>query len=1190
MNVIQIIKTSSRLRKVLAGVLIFFIIFSIVGFFVLPPVLKSVLTRKLSETLHREVTIGEIKINPFALSMDVKGFAVKDRVSSERLFSFEELYLNIQSISLLKRGLILKELRLVRPYIHIIRNEDMSYNFSDLIKNDKASSSSKPLRFSLNNIRIINGSLDFLDGPKHTRHEAKDINLTIPFVSDLPYYVDTFEQPSFEAKVNGHPVSFKGRTKPFANSHETIIDLDVKDLDIPYYLAYAPFKMNFKLPSGHIDVKTSISYVQYRDRAPSLTVRGGLAFKEVKILDESDGPLINLPLVEISVAPSDLMSRKIHLAKVSIHSPEVTVTRDKAGRLNMQSLIPAKKEESVQRKQEQTSSAIDIDEIDLSGGKIPVSDSMKKRVFSTTLEPVDLKVTHFSNEPGKKSSAALSFRTESNETMKLTGDFSLSPLSAEGTVEVRQIALKKYSPYYSEQILFGIEEGSLDLFTRFTFSGPENEPETRLSATEATVRSLRLKKEEEKEDFLRLPEVSIKGGDIDLAKKEIVVEDLSTQKGVLAVKRMKDGKVNVETLFPPSPEVKKGAGHIRKGKGKEEKEWRVMMKNISAENYEVKVEDFSLSQPVKLHAGQINLKGENISNAKNSKGKASLALTINKKGSVSAAGSIGLNPMSAKLRLNCRSVDILPVQPYFTDKIKIILTGGRVSAKGSLDLGYSQDRGLKANYKGEASVTKFSSLDRTNSDDFLKWDNLYFSGIDAGYNPLSVSIKEIALTDFYSRLVINKDGSVNVQGVVEEESAKPAGSTLQQPQNAPASGKNQPQKQITIDKVTLQGGTINFTDRHIEPSYSANLLEIGGRISGLSSKEETLADVDLRGKLENYAPLEIKGKINPLREDLFVDLSADFKDMDLSSLTPYSGRYVGYTIQKGKLAFTLKYLIVKRKLDSQNNIFFDQLTLGDRVESPEATKLPVKLAIALLKNRKGEISLDVPVTGNIDDPKFSLGRIILKILVNILVKAATSPFSLLGKLFGGGEELGYLEFDYGSHDISEPGQKKLDTLIKALHDRPSLKLDIEGFDDIEKDREGLRQSLFHKKIKAQKLKALVKEGLAPVPVEEVKIGPEEYPKYLKMAYKAEKFPKPRNIIGMAKDLPTAEMEKLMLTHIVVTDDDLRQLASQRALKAKDYILKSGQIEPARVFLVEPKSLQPEKKEKLKESRVDFKLK
>jgi hypothetical protein len=351
-----------------------------------------------------------------------------------------------------------------------------------------------------------------------------------------------------------------------------------------------------------------------------------------------------------------------------------------------------------------------------------------------------------------------------------------------------------------------------------------------------------------------------------------------------------------------------------------------------------------------------------------------------------------------------------------------------------------------------------------------------------------------------------------------------------------------------------------------------------------------MAEVDLRGKLENYAPLEITGKINPLRNDLFVDLKIDFKDMDLSPLTPYSGRYAGYTIEKGKLFLSLKYLIVKRKLDASNNVFLDQFTFGGSVDSPDATKLPVRLAVALLKNRKGEISLDLPVSGSLDDPKFSIWGVVIKIIVNLLVKAATSPFALLGAIFGGGEELSYVEFNFGKDAPDGPAEAKIKTLVKALHDRPALKLEIAGHVDVEKDREALRRIMFDRKVRSQKLKDLVKKGGEAPSLDNVVVDAKEYPEFLKKAYREEKFPKPRNFIGMVKDLPVPEMEKLMYAHLQVTDDDLRLLAQRRARAVKDYLVASQQVEPERVFLVEPKALAPEKKEKQRDSRVVFVLK
>jgi Domain of Unknown Function (DUF748) len=1187
------LRSSHAAKKTFLWALIALVIFTLVGFFAVPPILKSVLIKKLSEGLHRQVSIQQVKVNPFMLSVTLKGFLVKEKNGRDAFISFDELYLNLQSISVFKRGPVLSEIKLTRPYVNIVRNEDSSYNFSDLMESKPKKEGGKS-RFSLNNIQILNGGVDFLDGPKHTAHKVRDININIPFISSLPYYADRYVQPFFAAKVNDTPVSFKGETKPFKDSLETHLDINIKDLDIPFYMAYSPVRMHFRMSSGLLDINTQVSYTQYKDRPPSLNLTGDVAFKKIKVVDLKENPLVSVPAFEISFAPSDLIAKKIHLAKVMVQSPELNIYRDRSAKINLLDLLPEKGPEGKTPDKETTPLSLDADHIRVADGKIEFSD-FKSIPFKSRLEMIEIGIDNLSTAKDKKAKAHLSLQTESKESVKLESDFSINPLLSEGVLELDKIQLKKYAPYYSQNVLFDVREGGLDLSTKYIFKKTEKESEIRLEELAAALTSLKLRKRDEKDDFLNIPVASLKNTSVDLTKREVTVGAVSTQKGTINLKRSSDGKLNIQSLVPAS-----GTSDKKPVKTKKGQEMLVTLKNISVERYTVKMEDSTPQEPVNLAAERITFRGTNLSTAKNAKGRASLSFLLNKKGSVSTNGSVSMNPPSAHMKLNVKGVEIGPFQSYFTDRFRIIITQGDIALNGTVSAGYSKDGIMKASYKGEASVNNFASLNKANAEEFLKWKSLYFGGMDATYNPLYVNIAQVALTDFYSRIIINKDGSINLQQVMQEKGGGKMQNTPEATQQKPvevaakppAAGPTQKSaKLIKIETVTFQGGTINFSDNHIQPHYSSNFLEIGGKVSGLSSEENKFADVDLRGKLENYAPLEITGKINPLRDDLYVDLKINFKDMDLSPLTPYAGRYLGYTIQKGVLSLNLRYLIVKKKLDSQNNILLDQFTLGDSVASPQATKLPVKLAIALLKNRNGEIDLDIPVSGYIDDPKFSMGRIIIKILVNLLVKAATSPFALLGAIFGGGgDQLSYVEFDYGSYDLGVQDVKKLDNLIKALFDRPGLTLEIEGHVDVEKDREGLRQYIFNKKVKAQKLKDLIKEGQPAVPVDKVTIGKEEYEKYLTLAYKAEKFPKPRTWLGFTKSLPVPEMEKLMLTHIEIKDDDLRQLASRRALTVKDYIIKSGKVTADRVFLIEPKSLTPEKKEKLKNSRVDFRLK
>jgi outer membrane protein OmpA-like peptidoglycan-associated protein len=310
----------------------------------------------------------------------------------------------------------------------------------------------------------------------------------------------------------------------------------------------------------------------------------------------------------------------------------------------------------------------------------------------------------------------------------------------------------------------------------------------------------------------------------------------------------------------------------------------------------------------------------------------------------------------------------------------------------------------------------------------------------------------------------------------------------------------------------------------------------------------------------------------------------------MSPFTPYSVKYVGYGIEKGKLSFNVKYKLENRKLEAQNQIILNQLTFGERVESPTATKLPVLLAVALLKDRNGVIDVNLPVSGSLDDPQFSVGGIVLRLVINMITRAVTAPFTLIASMFGSGgsgEELSFVEFDYGSAALSGAAEAKIKTLATAMNNRPALKLEISARVDPVNDMEGLRKLTLERKLKAQKLKELARRGAAPASVDEVQIGAEEYERYLKAAYGVETFPKPRNVIGLAKDLPRAEMEALMLKHIQLSDDDLRDLAQRRADTVRDRLFSTGQIGSDRVFMVAAKTGAADGK--AKSSRVDFSL-
>jgi hypothetical protein len=284
---------------------------------------------------------------------------------------------------------------------------------------------------------------------------------------------------------------------------------------------------------------------------------------------------------------------------------------------------------------------------------------------------------------------------------------------------------------------------------------------------------------------------------------------------------------------------------------------------------------------------------------------------------------------------------------------------------------------------------------------------------------------------------------------------------------------------------------------------------------------------------------------------------------------------VGRTISQGKLTVKTDYHIEHETLKANHDILIDQFNFGRDVESPDDMGLPVDLAVALLKDRSGQIHINLPVSGDMDNPEFSIGGIVLQAFVNLIVKAATSPFTLLGSLFEG-ENPDHLAFEPGSAKLTPETTAKLDALAKVLYDRPALKLEISGYADPTADTPALAEILFRRKLQAQKALELADEGQASPPLEDIVIAPEEYEDLLQAAYEAETFKKPTNFIGMEKTLPPAEAEAMIRQHIAVGPTELEDLAYGRAQAVQGYLLASGQVDAARVFLVKPdNALAPE---------------
>lgn len=1226
----------------LLGIALVLTLYTIAGFWVLPHVVKSLLEEHLSRTLDRRVSIEKVRINPYELAFSIQGFTVRDQNATAVFLAFDELYAVVQGGSLVERAPILREVRLSGPYVNISRKADGRFNFTDLLEAPGAApealpqkvpeSASKPdsntsqessaaspgktqdFRFSIHNLQISNGTVDYFDEAKGEHQRIANLGLELPLVSCLGETPEGGVHLTLKAKLNESPLSVVARGKPFVANPEWSVEVELRALNILDYLAYLPSQLGVKVGSGWVDANATLTYAQ-TDGGPVLNIAGDASLSGFDAVDRHEANLIRLPLVKIGLESFEPLAGKLHLSRILIQSPDLTLSRHKDGTLNVQKLVTA----GTSQAQEDNGSEpepgfqVAIDAVEIAGGRVGVTDQAVEPTFHASLEKVDLSLREFTNTPGSRAAIKLEARTGDNETIGIEGSLSPDPLAWEGRVNLSGLMLARYAPYYQKQILFEVLDGRLGLASTLRVAASGKEGGLSVTDLVSSLTSLKLKKPDEPESFLEIPELQIQGVTLNPAEKAVTIAELSSQTAKLNAIRDDKGGFNLQQLIAAPPQEVSQTADEPASSEPVPSLWKVLLQKLAVQDFAIRFEDRTRSEPTTFLVDQIKVEGRDLSVDEESKPHFTLSCRVNEGGTVQAEGDLKTAPLFADLKLTLKDLDLPPVQPYLPPDIKVKVTAGKVSSSGRLMLGIPKDGDFNASYVGDLSLSDFSSVDTLAGEDFLKWKNLEVKGLDAGTHPLRAGIKRLDWRSFFTRIAISPEGKINVLqmlgGETEVKGSGSAGATAKTPATADSAatkGRGTPGREaeiprrqpptsapaaITIDQIALQGGTIAFSDNLIKPNVHAQMLDVSGTISGLSSQKDMRADVNLRGKLYNSSPLEITGKLRPFPDNLFADLSVTFKNIDMTRWDPYARKYVGYTLEKGNLQLELKYLLAKRKLDSQNHIVLDRLTLGEKVESPEATTLPVKFALSLLQDRNGRIALGIPVSGDLDDPQFSLGSTILAFLKNLAMKAITAPFTLLGALLPEGVgDVDRLEMSDAGGTIPDASVKKLETLAKVLEDRPNLEVDIQGTIHREKGMELLRQELFLKKLKAQKLKELMKRGGASVALDQVTIAPDESDKYLKLAYD-EEFPKEGlDRIRFFKKTPAEEMKTRLLSTIQVTDEDLRALAYEWGLKVKEYLAAAGKIEPRRLFLLEPALTGAADQAKAKGNGVDLKLK
>jgi hypothetical protein len=1241
---------------------IVFLVFSAFLFFVGPPVVKSFVAKKIGEEIGRKVDFGAVNINPFALSATISNIAIYEAgQQQEKTLAIDELYVDVSLASVGRFAPVINEIRVTQPVVRVIRIGENNFNFSDIINTilAKPKASDAPARFSLNNIHIHQGRIDYDDRVLKSRHTISELDLFIPFISNLPHDVEIFISPAFSAKVDGTPLAIKAKSKPFTTSRDTSVQINLDGLSLPAYMPFVPVQLKFKLASALLDTRLNVDF-QQNASTKNIVISGDASVRKLQLQEKSGVPLVQWDKLSVALDRVEPFNNLVRLREIKLERPDMQVMRLQDGSLN---LLHAFELPATAQKDKASNSASAtpssqptaakpkpfiflLASAEIMNGRINWQDSTTDPAFGPAalmIKRLDASLSKFSTEGNTPANLNIKLETEAGEILSHQGSLMLNGNSMQGDLQITALQPQHLRPYFAPVFAAGLEDTLLDAKLPYQLTWPETGVNLVLTNASAHLRNLQVKLPKEKDSSITAKDVSLDGFQFDLAKQIAALDGIVVDTAKIKIKRNATGEIDLMAMLAGNRHATKktttNPGTLAKPSA-----WQASLKQLKIQQSDIQFSDAKVAsqnggKPAVQQLSNVDLTLENIAlmteAATATPSPLTLKLSHNKRGNLNANGTLTLRPLGVNLKIDSKKLAVTAFQPYFADQINAVFTDGNLSTKGKLMVQLPERRPLRASYIGSINLADIHTLDKINGDDFMRWKSLYIGDINTQINtqknPLAVSLGNIALSDFYARVIVNADGHINLQDIATKNGqGQPTSTSLTQttpatdnsleavavelPASAVTASANVAASNISsavapaqtagealatqnasikplirIGQITLQGGNIYFSDNFIKPNYSANLTGLTGSVSKVASDGPTPADLVMNGKIDDDATLEVIGKINPLGAQLFLDLAAKVRGIELTRLTPYAAKYAGYSITKGKLSVDVKYHIENGQLNAKNNIFLDQLTFGDKVDSPDALKLPVLLAVALLKNSRGEIDINLPISGSLSDPKFRIGGIIFKVFINLITKAIISPFSLLASAFGGGDELGYVEFAPGISNLTAEAQTKLATLAKALNDKPALKLEIIGRVDPVTDRDGARRAYVTQKIKAQKIRSLKSDGASFI-LEEVTVTPEEYPKFLEQAYKAEKFSKPRNFIGILKSLPPKEMENLMIVNAPIGENELKALAERRALLVKRHLEEQGKVANGRMFLVAPKLTAEGIKDKGKPNRVDFTLK
>ncbi len=1030
---------------------------------IVPPILKSQLVKAASAELGRKLTVGEIEFKPWTLELTLRDLAIATQDGTSAQLAIKRIYVDAELESLLELAPVVQSLVVDEPTVHLRHLGGGAYDIDDILARLAAAPKkpdAKPLHFALFNLSVNKGSADVDDQTAGRVHTLRGLNLRLPFLSNLRSRRTITVKPELAFVLNGSRFQSSASSIPFAASRDTDARVHIQAMDLTPYLAYVPRSIPVRLHKAVLDAELELQFAQLPK--PQLIVRGQAQLSGVAMTDSAGQPLLEFDKLTVVLDQLRLLEQVVDISSIELQAPRLRVRRDGAGKINLAlqpagarpaaaagSGAPAQAGEggwqaSVARVQVRDGvmdwhddGITPAAQLQAQGLSLDAKDLVWPMAKPVTFTGALAVATAGADTPASNATAQA---RKGQPAASLAFEGSATDTQATVQLKVSDAQLELAAPYLAQFLEPGVR-GALNADVALQWQ----EPGLQLAISSLTLDQLALVGRTGSAELPHIKQISLATATVDLGQRRWSVGQVVMTQAQLAVTRGADKRWMFESWLKPAAPAPATSTPVAASTGAlTQQPWQGQLDQLLLRDATVRFQDLAQAKPVQLTTTALNLDLRDIVQDLKQPMPAQLSAKVatgqGQAGQVDYRGTVQIEPLHAKGRVQMAQLPLHALEPYFGSGLNIEILRADAGFKGDVDFAMTA-QGPLIGVRGDSVLEDF----RANSiasqggesglaQELLNWKALGLRGVDlaiAPGKPLRLAVRETTLSDFFARVIVHESGRINLQDLVRSDTppvrasgaaappapvGKPATTVAATP---PTAVPDPMAPVIRIGPISLVQGKVLFSDRFVKPNYSADLSELTGKLSAFSSVpvagQPPMADLELRGRAEGTASLEIIGKLNPLAKPLALDIKGKVRDLELPPLSPYSIKYAGYGIQRGKLSVDVAYLVQPDgQLTASNQVVLNQLAFGDKVEGAP-NSLPVKLAVALLADSNGVIDINLPISGSLNDPQFRLGPVIFKVIVNLIGKALTAPFTLLASAFGGGgDELSQVAFPAGS--------------------------------------------------------------------------------------------------------------------------------------------------------------------------------